>query len=167
MQKILRPLLAGAVLAAVVPVVASPPTALATPGSAAAASDDAPPPIVETYDYPGADKIFAERGIRLLKGDGHILFTDCSATANPIQVWSRTKADPFCFRVTAQQGYLTLDLASVYLIKGDDHALKATLTVKGTATVYDVAKNDLVPVGEGLDPQNGLTPLVELRSAAS
>ncbi|WP_143264079.1 hypothetical protein [Amycolatopsis kentuckyensis] len=167
MRKILGSLFAGAVLAVVAPVVASLPSAHAEAGSASAASDDSLPQIVETYDYPGADKIFAERGIRLLKGDSHILFTDCSAAGNLVQVWSRTKTNPFCFRVTANQGYLALDLASVYLIKGDDHLLKATLTVKGAATVYDIAKNDLVPVGEGLDPQNGFTPLVELRSASS
>lgn len=69
-------------------------------------------------------------GIRLLKGDGHILFTECGGGANLVEVWSRTKNTPFCFKITAAKGYLSMDLARVYLIKGDDHALKATMKIK-------------------------------------
>ena len=162
MKSILRPLFAGAIVAAIAPIVASSPSA-----ATAAAENSGPPSIVETYSYPGADKIFADHGIRLLKGDGHILFAECSAGGNLVQVWSRTAQNPYCFRINANQGYLSLNIESVYLIKGDDHALKATLTVKGASAVYDVTKNDLTPVGEGANPQNGFTPLVELRSASS
>jgi hypothetical protein len=132
--------------------------------SPAATADDTPPPIVEEYDYPGADQIFAEHGIRLLKGDGHILFTDCAAGGNLVEVWSRAGETSFCFRITANKGYLTLDLAKVYLIKGDDHALKATMIVKGVPTVVDIEKNGWTSVGEGADPQNGPSSLVELNS---
>jgi hypothetical protein len=44
-----------------------------------ALADNPQPPIEENYDYPGAEKIFQERGIRLRKGDGHILLVDYSS----------------------------------------------------------------------------------------
>ncbi|WP_370969350.1 hypothetical protein [Amycolatopsis sp. cg9] len=137
---------------------------VAGPTAATAAADDTPPPIVEDYDYPGADQIFAEHGIRLLKGDGHILFADCATSGNRVEVWSRTNDATFCFRVTANKGYLSLDLAKVYLIKADDHALKATMIVKGVPKVVDIEKNSWTSVGEGADPQNGPSSLVELNS---
>ncbi|UOX87675.1 hypothetical protein MUY14_39145 [Amycolatopsis sp. FBCC-B4732] len=137
---------------------------VAGPTVATAAADDTPPPIVEDYDYPGADQIFAEHGIRLLKGDGHILFTDCATSGNRIEVWSRTNDATFCFHVTANKGYLSLDLAKVYLIKADDHSLKATMLVKGTPKVVDIEKNSWTSVGEGADPQNGPSSLLELNS---
>src|SRR5262249_5888829 len=39
-------------------------------------ADSAPPAAVEDYGYPGADHVFAEKGIRLKRGDGHILLAD-------------------------------------------------------------------------------------------
>jgi len=139
-------------------------TAAITMTAAPASADDPPPPIVEYFDYPGADQIFAEHGIRLLKGDGHILFTDCAAGQNLVEVWSRASSTSFCFRVTADKGYLSLDLAKVYLIKADDHALKATMVIKGVPKVVDIEKNSWTSVGEGADPQNGPSSLVELNS---
>ena len=138
-----------------------------TGANAATAVDDTPPPIVETYDYPGAEQIFAERGIRLLKGDGHILFADCGSGGNLVEVWSRTAQTPFCFRITGAQGFLSLSLARVYLIKGDDHVLRATMLIKDAPAIIDVAKNQWTSVGEGADPQNGPSALVELNSGNS
>ncbi|MGW3998957.1 hypothetical protein [Amycolatopsis sp. NPDC004772] len=157
MKKFARPLVVGALSAAVLPFV-----------PAIAAADDVPPPIVEEYDYPGADAIYAQYHIRLLKGDGHILFTDCTASGPLVKVWSRiAERSYFCFRITGESGYLTMDVPDVFAITGDAHELKATVVIKGTATPTDVVKNTYTPVGEGADPQNGFTPLVELRSGRS
>jgi hypothetical protein len=150
-------LAAGALSAAVLPFV-----------SGTAAADDVPPPIVEEYDYPGADQIYAQYQIRLLKGDGHILFTDCAASGALVKVWSRiAEHQYFCFRITGESGYLTMDVPDVFAVTGDTHELKATVVIKGTATPTDVIKNTYTPVGEGVNPQNGFTPLVELRSGRS
>ncbi|MFI0804753.1 hypothetical protein SAMN04489729_6685 [Amycolatopsis lurida] len=132
-----------------------------------AATSDDPPPVVEDYDYPGADQIFAQHGIRLLKGDGHILFTECGGGANLVEVWSRTKNVPFCFKITGAKGYLSMDLARVYLIKGDDHALKATMKIKDAPVVVDIPKNSWTSVGEGANPENGYSSLAEFVSAGS
>jgi hypothetical protein len=150
--------------AAVLTIAASAAAVVVNAGGATAAADDTPPPIVEEYDYPGADQIFAEHGIRLLKGDGHILFIDCATSGNRVEVWSRTNDSAFCFRVTADKGHLSLDLAKVYLIKADDHTLKATMVIKGVPKVVDIEKNSWTSVGEGADPQNGPSSLVELNS---
>ncbi|MGW4401523.1 hypothetical protein ACWEHA_40020 [Amycolatopsis nivea] len=136
--------------------------------SGIAAADDAPPPIVEDFDYPGADQIYAQYHIRLLKGDGHILFADCASGGTLVKVWSRAAAnDFFCFRITGESGYLTMDVPDVYAVTGDQHQLKATVVVKDVATPTDIPKNTYTPVGEGIDPKNGFTPLVELRSGKS
>jgi hypothetical protein len=130
----------------------------------AAFADDGPPPIVEYFDYPGADQIFAEHGIRLLKGDGHILFTDCAAPGSRVEIWSRTSTKSFCFRITADRGYLSLDLTKVYLIWGDNHELSATMTTNGEAKTVPIAKNQWNSVGEASDPDKNPSTLVELKS---
>lgn len=135
--------------------------------AAGAAAPDDPPPVVEDYDYPGADQIFTQHGIRLLKGDGRILFTECGGGANLVEVWSRTKNVPFCFKITGAKGYLSMDLARVYLIKGDDHALKATMKIKDAPVVVDIPKNAWTSVGEGANPENGYSSLAEFVSAGS
>ncbi|MFC3454246.1 hypothetical protein [Amycolatopsis speibonae] len=149
---------------AVIAIVFSPILSGAVAG--ASVSDDQPPPIVEDYTYPGADQIFAQYGIRLLKGNGQILFTQCGSGGNLVEVWSRTKSNPFCFKISGNKGYLTLDLAAVYLIKGDDHALKATMVIKGSPVVSEIGKNTWTSAGEGADPVNGQSPLVELNSGS-
>ncbi|UKD52844.1 hypothetical protein L3Q65_33775 [Amycolatopsis sp. FU40] len=139
--------------------------ALALTGTGTAAfADDGPPPIVEYYDYPGADQIFAEHGIRLLKGDGHILFTDCAAPGSRVEIWSRTSTKSFCFRITADKGYLSLDLAKVYLIWGDNHAMTATMTTNGQTKQVKIEKNQWNSVGEPTDPDKNPSSLVELNS---
>ncbi|OAP28442.1 hypothetical protein A4R44_00230 [Amycolatopsis sp. M39] len=103
--------------------------------SGIAAADDAPSPIVEGFDYPGADQIYAQYHLRLLKGDGHILFADCASGGTLVKVWSRAAAnDFFRFRITGESGYLTMDVPDVYAVTGDQHRLKATVVVKDVAT---------------------------------
>src|SRR3982751_1330666 len=47
------------------------------PKKAGQGGADEPTSIVETFDYPGAEQILADRDILLKKGDGHLLLTDC------------------------------------------------------------------------------------------
>jgi hypothetical protein len=139
----------------------------ASPGLVAAA-DEAPPPIEENYDYPNADQIFAERGIKLIKGDGHILFADCAANADQMRVRSRRwpgALGEFCFRVRGTRGFVTLELPETYLILGDSHAATAKVTVDGETEAVTIPKNTWVGVGEGENPNNGPATLLELRVA--
>ncbi|WP_170220804.1 hypothetical protein [Amycolatopsis cihanbeyliensis] len=141
--------------------------------SAAQRSDDVieqksettePPVIVEDSSYPNADQILAESGVELLKGNGRILFTECVDGADVIRVHSRS-VNEFCFSVTAQGGYVTMEVSEVYLIKADSHDLQAILNVKGDIEQVNIDKNEWKSVGEGTDPENGPSTLLEIRTA--
>ncbi|MET9412625.1 hypothetical protein ABZY03_00285 [Streptomyces klenkii] len=121
------------------------PTAVGT-----TSDDEAMPFAVETYEYPDAAKILAEKGITLFKGDGHILFTDCAAP-HDITVKSRTGQKEFCFAVKGKQGYLSLKLADAYGIWTEDHPVDATITVDGQETTIKAPRNDYKPFGEAAD----------------
>ena len=129
-------------------------------GSATVAlADDNPPPIEENYDYPGAAKIFADRGILLKKGDGHILLVDCASGSDLLQVRARNK-DPFCFRISGATGYLSLELADTYLIRGDSgHTVQATISVDGKSSTVTLARDAWTGVGEGTNPSESATLL--------
>lgn len=135
-------------------------------GTATAA--DAPggqPSTVENHEYPNADRIFAERGIKLIKGDGHILFVDCSVGGDILRVESHNWAGDrgyFCFKIRGASGYLTLELPSVYLIKGDSHTTAAKVTQDEVVKTVTVPENQWVPVGVEPDDDRGAT-LLELR----
>ncbi|MFD4176603.1 MULTISPECIES: hypothetical protein [Streptomyces] len=131
----------------------------------AAAADELPPVAVEDFVYPNADKIFAEQGIRLKRGDGHILLADCASATGLVEVWSRDKGK-FCFKVTGASGFLSLELPQVYGVKGNDYTLRVDMEVAGTGTEasFDVAKNAWTPVGESADPENRDHTLLELHA---
>ncbi|TQK45360.1 hypothetical protein FBY35_6921 [Streptomyces sp. SLBN-118] len=129
----------------------------------AGADDVSPPYAIEDFGYPGADKILAEKGIALRKGDGHILLADCGATSQ-IQIWTRQNNEGrYCFRVIGKTGNLTLEVKDVHAVQTEERAVRASLTVNGKTTAVDVPKDDYKPVGEG-DIKNP-TPavLVELK----
>ncbi|MFD8915601.1 hypothetical protein [Streptomyces sp. NPDC059575] len=151
----------GAVLAAV--------TALATGTSASAqpaqavavATATEMPSAVEKFDYPGADRVYAERHITLKRGDGHIILVNCTDAWN-IKIESRLDNGGYCFRASAKSGFLTLELPDAYGVWTEDHPVEATLTAEGKETVVNVPTDDYQPVGESGD--SGLrSVLVELR----
>ncbi|MET9413457.1 hypothetical protein ABZY03_04570 [Streptomyces klenkii] len=121
----------------------------AAPG-VAAGDDTALPSAVETFEYPGAAKIFKERGINLERGDGHILFADCSVSED-IVVYTKTTAGPnhgkYCFRVTGngKKGYLALDLPDAIGVGAGKYTVWAS--VKGNG-MTEVPKGDFKAVGE-------------------
>ncbi|MFH8556621.1 hypothetical protein ACH4FE_23850 [Streptomyces celluloflavus] len=131
-----------------------------------AAAGELPPPAVEDFEYPGAEKIFKERGIKLIKGDGHILLAECSQ-ARDIVLERRWDDDPtdyqICFRVTGKKGVLSLSIPETFNVKAGDQAVRATLTADGKTQVVDVPKNTRKTVGEGVNPDAPQTTLVELR----
>ncbi|WP_251017892.1 hypothetical protein [Streptomyces sp. ISL-1] len=133
--------------------------------TAVAAADDIPPYAVEDFSYPGADKILAERNILLKRGDGHIVLVDCASGTGFLEVSAR-KQDRICFQVTGNSGWLTLELPSVYSVKGNSYEAQVDTTVgSGEKKTFDITKNTWTSVGEGLDPQNPQHTLVEIRTS--
>ncbi|MFJ8633917.1 hypothetical protein [Streptomyces sp. NPDC093568] len=133
-------------------------------GTTEAVADDAPGYTVEDFDYPQADKILAEQGITLKRGDGHIVLADCASQTGLLEVWARSK-DKICFRVTGDSGYLTMEIPSVYGVKGNEYATQVDMTVGTEETSFDVAENAWTAVGESADEQGREFMLVEIRSA--
>lgn len=129
-----------------------------------AVAGEAPGYTVEDFDYPQADKILAEQGITLKRGDGHIVLADCASQTGLLEVWARSK-DKICFRVTGDSGYLTMEIPSVYGVKGNDYATQVDMTVGAEEKSFDVAENAWTAVGESADEQGREFMLVEIRSA--
>lgn len=109
-----------------------------------------PPPIVEDYSYPGAAAIFAERGIKLISGDGHIMLTDCTpGNSGLIAVSSSQLTDQFCFKVSGPVGNLKLFVPEVYSIKGDSHSATATVTGPSGDQTTPIKKDSWTPINKG------------------
>jgi hypothetical protein len=136
----------------------------AASGAAVAVADEAPGYAVETFDYPQADKILAEKNILLKRGDGHITLADCVTGTGQLEVMARDKSK-ICFDVKGNSGWLTLELPSVYLIRGNDYATEADMTVGTEESTYDITKNTWTPVGESADEQARWWTLLELRTS--
>ncbi|MEV7026349.1 trypsin-like serine protease, partial [Kitasatospora sp. NPDC093558] len=118
-----------------------------SPATAAAPALSAP---VEDFSYPDAAKILADRGITLKSGDGHIVLADCASGPGLVHLYSRVlNPSEVCFRITDRTASLSMEIPQVYLIKGDDHAVKATLNTEGKVTSVDLDKNTWKAVGEG------------------
>ena len=126
--------------------------------------DEAPGYAVENFNYPQADKILAERNIVLKRGDGHItLAATCVTGTGQLEVWARSK-DKICFDVKGSSGWLTLEIPSVYGIKGNDYATQVDMTTGTEEKSFDVAKNTWTAVGESADEQGREFMLVEIRT---
>lgn len=138
----------------------------ATPSAAAvdAVADEAPGYAVEDFDYPQADKILAEQGITLKRGDGHIVLADCASQSGLLEILARS-SDMICFRVTGNSGYLTLEIPSVYAIRGNDYSAQVDMTTADEQQSYDIAKNTWTPVGESADEQGREFILLEIRTS--
>ncbi|WP_181442573.1 trypsin-like serine protease [Streptomyces tateyamensis] len=131
--------------------------------SSATAAVPTLPSAVEDYSYPGAAQILANQNITLKSGDGNIVLADCASGSGLVQLYSRAATpSEVCFKITGPTGYLALEIPQVYNIKGDDHAIKATLSTAGTVSSVDINKNAWTPVGEGSAP--GDATLLELNA---
>ncbi|WP_377273335.1 hypothetical protein [Peterkaempfera sp. SMS 1(5)a] len=120
--------------------------------SVASVAQGAPAYAVENYAYPHADEILAEQGIVLKRGNGRILLAECDSEAGLLEVWSRSAPERICFRTTGGPGYLSLEVPSVYVVKGGDDASTVTMTYDGAQSTVDVPEDTWTPVGEGTDP---------------
>jgi hypothetical protein len=138
----------------------------------ASAADELPTPenggsLVEDGSYPGADAIFAETGIRLVRGDGRIMMADCAGDRTGLIVVQRRGGDDVCFRATGTSGYLALELPLVYLVRSDaTHDLRVTVTVDGETQQAGGDPAEWFGVGEGASETSGPATLLELRTSA-
>jgi hypothetical protein len=158
MKFISRLLVAGAVAGTTVLAVTT--TGGTGAPSVAPVADEAPGYAVEDFNYPQADKILAEQGIKLKRGDGHIVLATCG-DPTLLEVWARSK-EKICFRVTGNQGYLSLEIPAVYGVKGNDYNTDVTMTVDSEEKSFEVTKNTWTPVGESADPQGRDHMLLEI-----
>ncbi|MEU4161676.1 hypothetical protein [Actinoplanes sp. NPDC026670] len=138
-----------------------------------AAADDAPS-LVEDFSYPGAAAIEADRGIKLIKGDGNLVLVDCGADPNlppadVILVQTTAVGSPdktnHCFKASGTSGVLTMEIGEVYFIRGE-----AQRTVAAKVEVQDatpVTETEQVDPGEwqpiGIGQGRGEATLLELR----
>ncbi|MFB7648069.1 hypothetical protein ACFC0S_14910 [Streptomyces sp. NPDC056084] len=133
-------------------------------GPAAPVADKGPGSTVETYNYPGAAKILAEKKITLKRGDGHITLVDCASGSGFIALLARKQDDPICFKTTGSSGWLTLEIPAVHAILGNDYTTAVDMTLGSETKSFDINKNDWTGVGESGDPQHREYALVEIRT---
>ncbi|MGW7223238.1 hypothetical protein [Streptomyces sp. NPDC054826] len=123
---------------------------------------EAPGYAVEDYNYPGADKILAEQGILLKRGDGHIVLAECTAGENQLMFLARGRED-VCFEVTGDEGFLTLELESVNGVRTDDSKnTHLRMTADGDRVEYDIPADRWEGIGESVDGREHV--LVEIRT---
>lgn len=134
------------------------------PSAVAAVADQGPGYAIEDFGYPNADKILADRGITLKRGDGHITLADCASATDLLEVWSRTN-DKICFRVTGTTGYLTLEIPTVFAVKGNSYSARVDMTTGTEDKTYDVNRYAWTPVGESADAQGRDFMLMEIRTS--
>ncbi|MGW2615062.1 hypothetical protein [Streptomyces sp. NPDC001500] len=127
-------------------------------------ADEAPGFAVEDFDYPNADRILTEKNIRLKRGDGHIVLAPCVSGTGQLEVYARGRTDRICFRVTGDSGRLTLEIPSVYAIRGNDYSTRVDMAAGAEEKSFDIAKNVITAVGEAADPDGRDFTLWEIRT---
>lgn len=147
----------------------------ATSGSAAEEAADAPSSIVEDYTHPDAEGILARHGLKLFKGDGHIVFDSARAFGEAqcptglIQVEKHLEEEPYgmwyCFRTIGPKGFLTLEVPATFGVRGGSEAIVVEAKLPdGPTKEYDVAPNQPVAIEPGDGSQAPQAILVELRN---
>ncbi|MCX4960160.1 hypothetical protein [Streptomyces virginiae] len=125
-------------------------------------ADSGPGYAVEDFNYPNAEKVLAETGIVLKRGDGNIVLADCASGQNLLRILARDRAD-VCFKVTGDAGFLALELKSVHGVRTND--VKNThleMTAADDRVKYDIPAKTWEGVGESVDGRDHV--LVEIRT---
>lgn len=111
------------------------------------------PSAVEDFSYPNAAQILQDKGIKLIRGDGHITLAECNDTASQIKVMTVKDAEVnrdglYCFQATGK-GFVTLELQRVFALETADRPISADLNSQGKSETVDLVKDDYKSVGEG------------------
>ncbi|MFI1652961.1 hypothetical protein ACH4XT_39395 [Streptomyces avidinii] len=128
-----------------------------------AIADEGPGYAIEDFAYPNADKILAEKKIKLKSGDGHILLAECTGAPELMEVFSH-KNEKVCFRTTGNKGYLSLEIPSVFGIKGNEYASQVNMITGTEEKTFNVDKNAWTAVGETADDKGRDFMLLEIRT---
>jgi hypothetical protein len=144
----------------------------------AAAADAGPPSAVEDFAYPQAAQILAQYNVRLVSGDGGILFADCATPPTGdiglINVYSTEHIGGgglgrVCFKVIKPSGHVEVEVPSVYEVRGDGQKTGAghrtTAIVRTDAEQLPpvtVNPSGSTQVGVGIDENNAPTTLLQL-----
>lgn len=136
-----------------------------TVGTAVNVAGEAPGYAVEDFSYPQADKILAEQNVVLKRGDGHITLAGCASGTGLIQIMAREHAQPICFQVVGNSGWLTMEIPAVYTVRGNDYTTQVDMTVGTEQKSFDIVKNSWTAVGESADEQGREFMLVEIRTS--
>ncbi|WFE38710.1 hypothetical protein [Micromonospora sp. WMMD998] len=156
---------------AVAATVAAGGAAVIVPATMSAAADT-PPSLEEDFNYPGADKILADHGIKLFKGDGHIMWTatrpiddDQPCAVGEIQVEQIPDVSGFyhCFKVLGASGYLTLEIPGTFGIRAGNETVEATAKLPDGDKKFTIPPNRPVPIDPGDGGSLPQAILVELR----
>ncbi|MFB7449252.1 hypothetical protein [Streptomyces sp. NPDC056194] len=142
----------------------APARASASASAMVAVADEGPGYAIEDFGYPNADRILADRGIKLKRGDGHITLAACGSATDLLEVWSRAN-DKICFRVTGTTGWLTLEIPAVFAVKGNSYTTQVDMTAGTEEKTFDVNKNAWTPVGESADELGRDFMLLEIRTS--
>lgn len=122
------------------------------------------PSSVETFAYPDAARILAEKNLKLKSGDGHIVLAECGSDPKLLKFQGRDR-DEFCFRVTGAKGYLSLEVPAVTGVRTYDHSARVNMTVGDETKSYDIKKNEWRGIGEVSDPAEREHTLVEITTS--
>jgi hypothetical protein len=132
-------------------------------GSAAAAEGDEEATLEEDFAYPFADEIQAEHGVRLIRGDGHIMLSDCEVAGDLFEVLTRNSRDSHCFAVTGASGYLELELPAAYGVR-TERELSTAVVIQSEETFVEPLEVGWNGIGVGgSHPEDGEATLIELR----
>ncbi|WP_306332206.1 S1 family peptidase, partial [Streptomyces sp. KL109B] len=122
--------------------------------------------LVEDFAYPDRDKLLAEKGLKLVSGDGHITLTDCATGGSELLRLNSRADGNVCFTVTGPTGYLALEVEKAFLAKSDTRDdVMATVRTEDPRTneskVEEIGLEPGIwePVGEGVDPELTATVL--------
>ncbi|MDT0452038.1 hypothetical protein [Streptomyces hesseae] len=140
-------------------------------GTAVAVADDLPPTGVEDFEYPQADKIFQDRGIKLKRGDGHITLATCDSRPglieimteqNPTKPADKVGGGRYCFRVTGKSGYLSVELPRVIGGIGNDYNVNVNMVTSNEEKSFKLDNNLWTSIGKTADPQSRDFTLLEI-----
>jgi hypothetical protein len=116
---------------------------------------------VEDGQYPGAAQLAAETNILLKKGDGNILYTECTSDAKLIRIRSSLFNREICFQPMAETGWLSMEIPGSFRAKASSQSTMKLIstTLDQQTSVVDFEKNQ----NKNVEVQRQEVTVVEIR----